>query len=211
MVALALKQPALFEMNADPEPTAPSVHRTPGHTQSQSTIDAGGQRYSAAAPPASVHSAGHSATALDASLEQCLRRICPVSQTNRRGDSQWLNRRRRLAPHMGPITHGADYGPHGHGDHGHRPHNPLCEDPDYKHPPEHGPSRRTTRVSRPAGSTAVRFEGAAALTFRTRFEHACFKPRKEDCKPPVTCDEPDTGLCVRKDHRRADLRRADGS
>ena len=66
MVALALKQPALFEMNADPEPTAPSVHRTPGHTQSQSIIHAGEQRYQVAAPPASVHSAGHSATARDA-------------------------------------------------------------------------------------------------------------------------------------------------
>jgi tyrosinase len=34
------------------------------------------------------------------------------------------------------------------------------------------------------------------------FEHTCFKPRKEDYKPPRTCDD-DTGeLCFRKDHRR---------
>ena len=33
------------------------------------------------------------------------------------------------------------------------------------------------------------------------FEHTCFKPRKEDYKPPVTCDDHDDELCVRKDHR----------
>ena len=33
------------------------------------------------------------------------------------------------------------------------------------------------------------------------FEHTCFKPRKEDYKPPVTCDGHDGELCVRKDHR----------
>jgi tyrosinase len=32
-------------------------------------------------------------------------------------------------------------------------------------------------------------------------EHACFKPRKVDYKPPVTCDEHEHDLCVRKDHR----------
>jgi tyrosinase len=33
------------------------------------------------------------------------------------------------------------------------------------------------------------------------YEHTCFKPRKEDYKPPVTCEEPDPDLCQRKDHR----------
>ncbi len=33
------------------------------------------------------------------------------------------------------------------------------------------------------------------------FEHSCFRPRKDDYKPPVTCDEPEGDLCVRKDHR----------
>jgi len=34
------------------------------------------------------------------------------------------------------------------------------------------------------------------------YEHACFKPRKEDYKPPVTCEEEDVGYpCVRRDHR----------
>ena len=34
------------------------------------------------------------------------------------------------------------------------------------------------------------------------YEHSCFKPREEDYKPPVMCeqDEEDT-LCVRRDHR----------
>lgn len=35
------------------------------------------------------------------------------------------------------------------------------------------------------------------------YEHTCFKPRKEDYKPPATCDENgDKGLCVRRDNRR---------
>jgi tyrosinase len=34
------------------------------------------------------------------------------------------------------------------------------------------------------------------------YEHSCFKPRKEDYKPPVTCDgDGDAGLCIRRDHR----------
>ena len=33
------------------------------------------------------------------------------------------------------------------------------------------------------------------------FDHTCFKPRKEDYKPPITCDDHDHDLCVRKDHR----------
>jgi len=34
------------------------------------------------------------------------------------------------------------------------------------------------------------------------YDHACFKPRKEDYKPPVTCDDsPDQDVCVRRDHR----------
>ena len=35
------------------------------------------------------------------------------------------------------------------------------------------------------------------------YEHSCFHPRKQDYKPPPTCDDrPDTGLCVRRDSRR---------
>jgi tyrosinase len=34
------------------------------------------------------------------------------------------------------------------------------------------------------------------------YEHVCFKPRKEDYKPPVTCyGDREKGLCVRRDHR----------
>lgn len=34
------------------------------------------------------------------------------------------------------------------------------------------------------------------------YDHTCFRPRKEDYKPPVTCDGHGEGdLCVRKDHR----------
>jgi hypothetical protein len=38
-------------------------------------------------------------------------------------------------------------------------------------------------------------------TSPTGLDHACFKPRKEDYKPPVTCADHDDDLCVRKDHR----------
>ena len=34
------------------------------------------------------------------------------------------------------------------------------------------------------------------------FKHTWFKPRKEDYKPPITCDDDhDNELCIRKDHR----------
>ena len=33
------------------------------------------------------------------------------------------------------------------------------------------------------------------------YDHTCFRPRKEDYKPPVTCDGHEGELCVRKDHR----------
>jgi tyrosinase len=34
------------------------------------------------------------------------------------------------------------------------------------------------------------------------YDHACFRPRKEDYKPPITCeDNGNDGLCIRRDHR----------
>ncbi len=33
------------------------------------------------------------------------------------------------------------------------------------------------------------------------YEHACFKPRREDYKPPATCGECKDEVCVRPDHR----------
>ena len=106
------------------------------------------------------------------------------------------------SPAHGSHDHGADDGPQGHGDHGHRPHNPLCEDPDYKNRTKHRPSRPSTREY-PDPRIYGRYASKNPPRYVPHpFEHTCFKPRKEDYKPPITCDEHDTDLCVRKDHRR---------
>jgi tyrosinase len=34
------------------------------------------------------------------------------------------------------------------------------------------------------------------------FDHACFRPRKDDYKPPMPCYDVDDDLCHRKDHRK---------
>lgn len=88
---------------------------------------------------------------------------------------------------------------------GHRRHNPPYYDPDYERPPdyEHEPPENP-RYPDP------RIYGDYASENPPRyvphpFEHACFRPRKEDYKPPVTCDDGPSGpdeLCIRKDHRR---------
>jgi tyrosinase len=104
---------------------------------------------------------------------------------------------------MAKHKHGSDSGhePHDPGDRPHRPHNPPYYDPDYRHPLEHGheppPSLRYPDQ---------RIYGSYATKEPPRYvphplEHICFKPRREDYKPPITCGEPDDTLCVRKDHR----------
>ncbi len=101
-----------------------------------------------------------------------------------------------------PHTHG----PHNHDSkndepHGHRPHGQPYEDPDYRHPPEH-PQEPPENPRYPDR----RFYGSYASKRPPHyvphpFEHTCFKPRKKDYKPPVTCDDHGDGECVRKDHR----------
>jgi tyrosinase len=98
-------------------------------------------------------------------------------------------------------THG--HGTGGHKPHDHRPHDPPYADPDYKRPPDHG--------HRPPDNPRYpdpRIYGNYASKRPPRyvphpFEHTCFKPRKDDYKPPTTCDghDDDTGMCVRKDSR----------
>ena len=99
-------------------------------------------------------------------------------------------------------------GNHGHGHHGpgskpssHRPHTLPYYDPDYSRPLDHGhhpPENRRYPDSRIYGSYA----SASPPDYVPHpFEHTCFRPRKEDYRPPVTCDGPREGLCVRKDHR----------
>ena len=93
---------------------------------------------------------------------------------------------------MSAAMHGS------HGDHGHLPY----DDPDYEHPVEH-PHEPPDNYRYPDRSIYGEYASAKPPTYVPhRFEHACFRPRKEDYKPPVTCDDPDdNGLCHRKDHR----------
>jgi tyrosinase len=95
------------------------------------------------------------------------------------------------------------HGPHDDDKPHHRPHDPPYYDPDYEHPPEHGhePPENPRYPDR-------RIYGDYASKEPPRyvphpFAHTCFKPRKQDYKPPVTCDDDyDDELCIRKDHRK---------
>jgi tyrosinase len=85
----------------------------------------------------------------------------------------------------------------------HKPHDLPYDDPNYNDKPEHGNKPpENPRYPDP------RIYGAYASKRPPRyvphpFEHTCFKPRKEDYKPPKTCDDHhhDDDMCVRKDHR----------
>jgi tyrosinase len=100
----------------------------------------------------------------------------------------------------GAHRHGPD-DPHDGKPHNHRPHNPPYNDPDYDHPPDH--------LHEPPDNPRYpdrRIYGDYASKKPPRyvphpFDHMCFKPRKDDYKPPVTCNGHDDELCVRKDHR----------
>lgn len=92
---------------------------------------------------------------------------------------------------------------HEHGDepHGHKRHRPPYYDPDYDQEPEHElkpPDNPRYPDPRIYGSYASK-EPPPYIPHP--FEHASFRPRKEDYKPPLTCDDQDDELCVRKDHR----------
>ena len=106
---------------------------------------------------------------------------------------------------QGKQTHSGPHGPHDGGHDGHKPHTPPYYDPNYRRPLDHGHKPPDNpRYPDP------RIYGDYASKTPPRYvphppEHTCFKPRKKDYKPPVTCDhedEHDHGeLCVRKDHR----------
>jgi len=85
---------------------------------------------------------------------------------------------------------------------GHKPHVPPYYDPEHEHPPQGGYEPPVNpRYPEP------RIYGSYASKKPPRyvphpFDHSCFKPRKEDYKPPVTChDDHGEDLCIRKDHR----------
>ena len=93
------------------------------------------------------------------------------------------------------------HGSHEHPPSGHRPHHEPYEEPDYKHPPHHGhkpPDNPRYPDPRIYGDYASK---KPPVYVPHPYEHACFRPREEDYKPPVTCDDHEDDLCVRKDHR----------
>jgi hypothetical protein len=110
---------------------------------------------------------------------------------------------------MSPSTHGpskkrapsrpAEHRPPAH-DHHHR--RLPYEDPDYARPEEH-PHEPPDNYRFPDRSIYGSYASKEPPRYVPHpYERSCFKPRKEDYKPPVTCDEPeDEGLCRRKDHR----------
>ena len=99
-------------------------------------------------------------------------------------------------------TYQGTHDPHDDKPHGRRPHNAPYYDPDYEQPPDYGhepPDNYRYPNRRIYGDYASKNPPSYVPH---PFEHTCFKPRKEDYKPPVTCDgDRDSELCIRKDHR----------
>lgn len=116
-----------------------------------------------------------------------------------------VQRGRAVASPRHGREHGAGHGGGGHGGGGgkHHPHGDPYEDPDYdRQPPPHHPHEPPPNPRYPDERIYGSYAGKRPPVYVPHpFEHTCFKPRKEDYKPPITCDEPDSDLCVRKDHR----------
>ena len=66
---------------------------------------------------------------------------------------------------------------------------------------------REPAVPRSADLRRLRFEDAAALRAAS-VEHSCFRPRPQDCKPPVTCDGDNDAALPEKGSPPADSGRA---
>jgi tyrosinase len=84
------------------------------------------------------------------------------------------------------------------GHHGRLPY----EDPDYERPDEH-PHEPPENYRYPDRSIYGTYASKEPPPYIPHpYERSCFKPRKEDYKPPFTCDEPNgDALCRRNDHR----------
>lgn len=92
-------------------------------------------------------------------------------------------------------------GGHQSGYHGGRP-DPY-DDPDYDRP-HHRPERPPVNPRYPDPDLYGSYATDKAPPYVPHsYDHSCFRPRKEDYKPPVTCGEdPDDNLCQRKDARQ---------
>jgi tyrosinase len=99
-------------------------------------------------------------------------------------------------------------GNHGNGHHdpgskpsAHRPHTPPYYDPDYNDPLDHE-HHPPENPHFPEPWIYGSYASASPPDYVPHsFDQMCFKPRKEDYKPPVTCGGVREDLCVRKDHR----------
>lgn len=90
--------------------------------------------------------------------------------------------------------------PHDDRPHGHRPHRPPYFDPEYDQPGhEHRPPDNPRYPDRRIYGDYASAEPPQYVPHP--FEHACFRPRQEDYRAPITCGEYGDELCVRKDHR----------
>jgi tyrosinase len=87
------------------------------------------------------------------------------------------------------------------GSHGHKPHGLPYGNPDYDHPPDHGHEPPDNPHYPDAGIYGAYASKKPPRYVPHPFDHICFKPRKEDYKPPTSCYPPAEDLCVRRDHR----------
>lgn len=85
--------------------------------------------------------------------------------------------------------------------HAHKPHEPPYYDPDYEQMPDyvHEPPDNPRYPDRRIYGDYASKKPPPYVPHP--FDHTCFKPRKEDYKPPVTCGGDQDDLCIRKDHR----------
>jgi tyrosinase len=107
----------------------------------------------------------------------------------------------RESRHGGHGGHGGGHG-HGHGGPGGHRHELPYEDPDYDKPVEHPhePPENYRYPDRDIYGDYASHEPPRYVPHP--FDHSCFRPRRDDYKAPVTCDdEPEDGLCRRKDSR----------
>lgn len=93
-----------------------------------------------------------------------------------------------------------------HGSHNDKPQDHKPHNPPYYVPDEQGSHDHRYEPPDNPRYPDSRIYGSYASKKPPRYvphplDHTCFKPRKEDYKPPTTCDDHDDELCVRKDHR----------
>ena len=79
----------------------------------------------------------------------------------------------------------------------------LCHDVDYDAPHGDHPSKPPPQVRYPDRRIYGSYASKSPPPYVPHpYDHSCFRPRKEDCKPPRGCDdEPSVGVCVRKNSR----------